>query len=114
QLLADLGADVIKIENPDGGDDTRHWGPPFVTGRNGENLSAAYFHSTNRGKRSVTIDLKTEAGRRKAAELIRGADVLIENYKHGGLKKFGLDYESLAQLHPQLIYCSITGFGHSG
>lgn len=114
QLLADLGADVIKIENPDGGDDTRHWGPPFVTGRNGKNLSAAYFHSTNRGKRSVTIDLKTEAGRRKAAELIRGADVLIENYKHGGLKKFGLDYESLAQLHPQLIYCSITGFGHSG
>jgi crotonobetainyl-CoA:carnitine CoA-transferase CaiB-like acyl-CoA transferase len=114
QMLADLGADVIKIENPDGGDDTRAWGPPFVMGKDGENLSAAYYHSTNRGKRSITVDLKTEEGRDVVHRLIATADVVIENFKVGGLVKYGLDYQSLAQKHPKLVYCSITGFGQNG
>ncbi|MXN43954.1 CoA transferase [Shinella kummerowiae] len=114
QMLADLGADVIKIENPDGGDDTRAWGPPFVTGKDGENLSAAYYHSTNRGKRSIAVDLKTEEGRDVVHRLIATADVVIENFKVGGLVKYGLDYRSLAQKHPKLVYCSITGFGQDG
>ncbi|MGQ3209821.1 MAG: CaiB/BaiF CoA transferase family protein [Shinella sp.] len=114
QMLADLGADVIKIENPDGGDDTRAWGPPFVMGKDGENLSAAYYHSTNRGKRSIAVDLKTEEGRDTVHRLIATADVVIENFKVGGLVKYGLDYQSLAQKHPKLIYCSITGFGQDG
>ncbi|MBO6538468.1 MAG: CoA transferase [Rhizobiaceae bacterium] len=114
QLLADLGADVIKIENPDGGDDTRKWGPPFVEGADGENLSAAYYHSTNRGKRSVAIDFSRPEGAEQLKRIIASADVLIENFKFGGLKKYGLDYESLKPLNPRLVYCSITGFGHSG
>ncbi|AOF92165.1 CaiB/BaiF CoA-transferase family protein [Sinorhizobium sp. RAC02] len=114
QMLADLGADVIKIENPDGGDDTRAWGPPFVMGKDGANLSAAYYHSTNRGKRSIAVDLKTEEGRDTVHRLIATADVVIENFKVGGLVKYGLDYQSLAQKHPKLIYCSITGFGQDG
>lgn len=114
QLLADLGADVIKVENPDGGDDTRKWGPPFVTGHDGENLSAAYYHSTNRGKRSVAIDFSQPEGADTLRRLIATADVLIENFKLGGLKKYGLDYESLKTLNPRLVYCSITGFGQSG
>jgi crotonobetainyl-CoA:carnitine CoA-transferase CaiB-like acyl-CoA transferase len=114
QMLADLGADVIKIENPDGGDDTRAWGPPFVMGKHGENLSAAYYHSTNRGKRSIAVDLKTEEGRDTVHRLIATADVVIENFKVGGLVKYGLDYQSLAQKHPKLVYCSITGFGQDG
>ncbi|MBO6727484.1 MAG: CoA transferase [Rhizobiaceae bacterium] len=114
QLLADLGADVIKIENPDGGDDTRKWGPPFVEGADGENLSAAYYHSTNRGKRSVAIDFSKPEGAEQLKRIIASADVLIENFKFGGLKKYGLDYESLKPLNPRLVYCSITGFGHSG
>ena len=114
QLLADLGADVIKIENPDGGDDTRKWGPPFVTGKDGENLSAAYYHSTNRGKRSIAIDFSMPEGAETVRELVRTADVLIENFKLGGLKKYGLDYESLSQINPRLVYCSITGFGQDG
>jgi crotonobetainyl-CoA:carnitine CoA-transferase CaiB-like acyl-CoA transferase len=114
QMLADLGADVIKIENPDGGDDTRAWGPPFVTGKDGENLSAAYYHSTNRGKRSIALDLKTEEGRETVHRLIATADVVIENFKVGGLTKYGLDYQSLAKKHPKLVYCSITGFGQDG
>ncbi|MDP9589933.1 UNVERIFIED_ORG: crotonobetainyl-CoA:carnitine CoA-transferase CaiB-like acyl-CoA transferase [Shinella zoogloeoides] len=114
QMLADLGADVIKIENPDGGDDTRAWGPPFVTGKDGENLSAAYYHSTNRGKRSIAVDLKTEQGRDTVHRLIATADVVIENFKVGGLVKYGLDHASLAKRHPKLIYCSITGFGQDG
>jgi crotonobetainyl-CoA:carnitine CoA-transferase CaiB-like acyl-CoA transferase len=114
QMLADLGADVIKIENPDGGDDTRAWGPPFVMGRDGENLSAAYYHSTNRGKRSIAVDLKTEEGRDTVHRLIATADVVIENFKVGGLVKYGLDYRSLAEKHPKLVYCSITGFGQDG
>ena len=114
QLLADLGADVIKVENPDGGDDTRGWGPPFVKGQNGENLSAAYYHATNRGKRSVAIDFRTPEGVSRLKKLIASADVLIENFKVGGLKKYGLDYASLKAENPRLVYCSITGFGQDG
>ena len=114
QLLADLGADVIKIENPDGGDDTRKWGPPFVTGADGENLSAAYYHSCNRGKRSIALDFTTPDGAATLRRLIEGADVLIENFKVGGLKKYGFDYDSVRKLNPRLVYCSITGFGQTG
>lgn len=114
QMLADLGADVIKVENPDGGDDTRHWGPPFVQGADGENLSAAYYHSANRGKRSITADLKSEEGQSLVRRLVATADVLIENFKLGGLVKYGLDYESLKAINPRLVYCSITGFGQTG
>jgi crotonobetainyl-CoA:carnitine CoA-transferase CaiB-like acyl-CoA transferase len=114
QLLADLGADVIKIENPNGGDDTRSWGPPFVQGKGGENLSAAYYHSTNRGKRSVALDFSTPEGAETLKELIATADVVIENFKVGGLKKYGLDYDSVKALNPRLVYCSITGFGQTG
>ncbi|TDW31779.1 crotonobetainyl-CoA:carnitine CoA-transferase CaiB-like acyl-CoA transferase [Rhizobium azibense] len=114
QMLADLGADVIKVENPDGGDDTRQWGPPFVEGGDGENLSAAYYHCANRNKRSVTADLKTEEGQSLVRRLAATADVLIENFKLGGLVKYGLDYESLRKVNPKLVYCSITGFGQSG
>jgi len=114
QLLADLGADVIKVESPDGGDDTRKWGPPFVTGEDGENLSAAYYHACNRGKRSVAIDFSTPEGAETVRRLVATADVLIENFKLGGLKKYGLDYASLKALNPKLVYCSITGFGQSG
>ena len=114
QLLADLGADVIKVENPDGGDDTRKWGPPFVMGKDGENLSAAYYHSCNRGKRSVAIDFSTPEGADTVRKLVATADVLIENFKLGGLKKYGLDYDSLSKINPRLVYCSITGFGQDG
>ncbi|PWK72745.1 CaiB/BaiF CoA-transferase family protein [Aminobacter sp. AP02] len=114
QLLADLGADVIKVENPDGGDDTRKWGPPFVTGHDGENLSAAYYHSCNRGKRSIALDFSTPEGAEIVRKLVADADVLIENFKLGGLKKYGLDYESLKKINPKLVYCSITGFGQGG
>ena len=114
QIMADLGADVIKIEHPEGGDDTRHWGPPFVTGKNGENLSAAYYHATNRGKRSVALDIKSADGQAALRQLVRSADVLVENFKTGGLAKYGLDYESLAKENPALVYCSITGFGQDG
>ena len=114
QMLADMGADVIKVESPDGGDDTRAWGPPFVESTDGDNLSAAYYHSTNRGKRSITVDLKTEEGRQTVRRLVKTADVLIENFKRGGLEKYGLDYQSLRALNPKLIYCSITGFGQTG
>lgn len=114
QLLADLGADVIKVEHPNGGDDTRKWGPPFVKGIDGENLSAAYYHSTNRGKRSIAVNLKTEEGQQTLRDLANGADVLIENFKLGGLKKYGLDYESIRKVNPKIVYCSITGFGQTG
>ena len=114
QMLADLGADVVKVENPEGGDDTRKWGPPFVTGVDGENLSAAYYHSCNRGKRSAAIDFSTPEGAEAVRRLATGADVLIENFKLGGLKKYGLDYESLRAVNPRLVYCSITGFGQTG
>jgi crotonobetainyl-CoA:carnitine CoA-transferase CaiB-like acyl-CoA transferase len=114
QMLADLGADVIKVENPDGGDDTRKWGPPFVEGKEGENLSAAYYHACNRGKRSIAIDFSTPEGADKVRRLAANADVLIENFKLGGLRKYGLDYESLSKVNPRLVYCSITGFGQDG
>jgi crotonobetainyl-CoA:carnitine CoA-transferase CaiB-like acyl-CoA transferase len=114
QMLADMGADVIKVENPDGGDDTRAWGPPFVESVDGTNLSAAYYHSTNRGKRSIAVDLKTAEGQEVVRRLAETADVLIENFKVGGLVKYGLDYETLKKINPKLIYCSITGFGQDG
>ncbi|MBZ9965241.1 CaiB/BaiF CoA transferase family protein [Mesorhizobium sp. BR1-1-2] len=114
QLLADLGADVIKVESPDGGDDTRKWGPPFVMGKDGENLSAAYYHSCNRGKRSIAIDFSTPEGAETVRRLVATSDVLIENFKLGGLKKYGLDHDSLRKINPRLVYCSITGFGQDG
>jgi crotonobetainyl-CoA:carnitine CoA-transferase CaiB-like acyl-CoA transferase len=114
QLLADLGAEVIKIERPGGGDDTRHWGPPFVTSAQGEELGAAYYHSTNRGKRSLAVDISTPSGQAIVRQLASGADVVIENYKVGGLTKYGLDHAALAKLNPRLITCSITGFGQTG
>jgi crotonobetainyl-CoA:carnitine CoA-transferase CaiB-like acyl-CoA transferase len=114
QLLADLGADVVKVERPEAGDDTRAWGPPFVEGKDGENLSAAYFHSCNRGKRSITADFETEEGQALVRRLARHADVLVENFKVGGLVKYGLDHESLRAENPRLVYCSISGFGQDG
>ncbi len=115
QTLADLGADVIKVEAPEG-DDTRRWGPPFID-RDGDGetgRSAAYFHATNRGKRSVICDFRTPEGQETVRRLVADADVLIENFKVGGLAKYGLDYESLRKVNPRLIYCSITGFGQTG
>jgi crotonobetainyl-CoA:carnitine CoA-transferase CaiB-like acyl-CoA transferase len=114
QLLADLGAEVIKVERPGAGDDTRAWGPPFVRGQNGETLDSAYYHATNRGKRSVVADFETEEGQSLVRALAREADVLIENFKLGGLKPFALDYDSLQAINPRLVYCSITGFGQTG
>lgn len=114
QTLADLGADVIKVENPDGGDDTRSWGPPFLKGANGEDLDAAYYHGVNRNKRSVVADLKTAEGQGFVRRLAAQSDILIENFKSGGLAKYGLDFDSLKANNPKLIYCSITGFGHTG
>ena len=111
QMLADLGAEVVKVESPQG-DDTRTWGPPFIE-RDGDR-SAAYFYSCNRGKTSVVADFNTEQGRRTIRELIADADILVENFKKGGLKKYGLDYASLSALNPRLVYCSITGFGQDG
>ncbi|WP_421906351.1 CaiB/BaiF CoA transferase family protein [Mameliella sp.] len=111
QTLADLGAEVIKIEAPKG-DDTRNWGPPFIE-RDGD-TSAAYFHSCNRGKRSEVVDLTSPEGQARMRELVAGADILIENFKVGGLAKYGMDYASLARVNPRLIYCSITGFGQDG
>ena len=114
QTLADLGADVVKIERPGAGDDTRAWGPPFLEGVDGEKLDSAYFHSCNRGKRSLAIDFEQPEGREIVRKMVADADVVIENFKTGGLAKYGLDYESLRTVNPRLIYCSITGFGHDG
>ncbi|MBO9697167.1 MAG: CoA transferase [Sphingopyxis sp.] len=114
QLLADLGAEVIKVERPGGGDDTREWGPPFVTGAAGENLGAAYYHSCNRGKRSVAIDIARAEGQAAVRALLADADVVIENYKVGGLVKYGLDPARLRADFPRLVICSITGFGQTG
>ena len=111
QTLADLGAEVIKVEAPEG-DDTRRWGPPFIT-RDGD-TSAAYFYAANRGKKSVIVDFRTSEGQETVRRLVADADVVIENFKLGGLAKYGLDYESLAAVNPGLIYCSITGFGQTG
>jgi len=114
QILADLGADVVKVERKGTGDDTRGWGPPFVEAADGHHLDAAYFHATNRGKRSIELDFESEDGRRIVKKLAARSDVLIENFKVGGLAKFGLDYASLSKDNPRLIYCSITGFGQTG
>lgn len=113
QTLADLGADVVKIEAP-GGDDTRRWGPPFIALADGGVGDAAYFHACNRGKRSVVVDLRVAAEVDRLRALIAQADVLIENFKVGGLAKYGLDFPSLHALNPRLIYCSVTGFGQDG
>ena len=115
QNLADLGADVIKVERPGSGDDTRGWGPPYLKDQHGEDTSeAAYYLSANRNKRSLALDFTTDAGREVVLALAARADIVVENYKVGGLKKYGLDYASLKQINPRLIYCSITGFGQTG
>jgi len=115
QLLADLGATVIKVERPGAGDDTRAWGPPYLKDAEGRDTTeAAYYLACNRGKRSVAIDFTTPDGQRLVRELARSADVLVENYKVGGLAKAGLDYASIAAINPRLVYCSITGFGQRG
>ena len=112
QVLADLGASVVKVESLNG-DDTRRWGPPSIDNADGSR-DAAYFHSTNRGKRSIAVDLSRPEGAAIVRQLAAGADVLIENFKVGSLKKFGLDFDGLHRLNPRLVYCSITGFGQSG
>ncbi len=115
QVLADLGADVVKVERKGAGDDTRGWGPPFVEAENSnEHLGAAYFHSANRGKRSIELDFESEEGRRIVKKLAARSDVVVENFKVGGLAKFGLDHKSLRKDNPRLIYCSVTGFGQDG
>ncbi len=114
QMLADFGAEVIKIEKPGDGDDTRGWGPPFVKNGDGTQGDAAYFQAANRGKWSVEIDMAKPEGQTLIRELAAKSDVVIENFKVGGLKKYGLDYDSLKALNPRLIYCSITGFGQNG
>ncbi|ANB74598.1 CoA-transferase [Paraburkholderia phytofirmans OLGA172] len=115
QLLGDLGADVVKVERPGAGDDTRAWGPPWLPDGKGEPTDeSAYFLSANRNKRSITIDLSKPEGQQLVKQLAANADILIENFKVGGLQQYGLDYNSLAALNPRLIYCSITGFGQTG
>lgn len=112
QVLADLGAEVVKVESP-AGDDTRHWGPPFIANADGTQ-DAAYFHVANRGKTSQVLDFSTPEGQATVRELAVGVDVVIENFKVGGLAKYGLDYGALSMLNPRLVYCSITGFGQTG
>jgi crotonobetainyl-CoA:carnitine CoA-transferase CaiB-like acyl-CoA transferase len=115
QLLADLGAEVVKIEKPGCGDDTRSWGPPWLPDGNGEpSREAAYYLCTNRNKQSLTVDITRPEGQAIVRELVAGADVLLENFKVGGLKAYGLDYASLKAINPKLVYCSITGFGQDG
>ena len=115
QMLGDLGADVIKVENPQGGDDTRHWGPPYMDGADGGSTEeSAYFMCANRNKRSVCVDMKSAQGQARLRELAQDCDVLIENFKVGGAARYGLDYASLSALNPRLVYCSITGFGQTG
>jgi glutaryl-CoA transferase len=114
QVLADLGAEVIKVERPGEGDDTRGWGPPFITNADGSRGDAAYYLSANRGKKSVAIDMARPEGQDLIRALARQSDIVLENFKVGGLKKYGLDYDSVKPLNPKLIYCSITGFGQDG
>ena len=115
QTLADFGADVIKVERPGAGDDTRHWGPPYLKDADGaDTAEAAYYLAANRNKRSVTIDIATPEGQQIVRELAAQSDVVLENYKVGQLKKYGLDYESLRAVKPDLVYCSVTGFGQTG
>ena len=113
QILADMGADVVKVESPEG-DDTRQWGPPFIPAADGGHLDSAYYHSANRGKRSVIADFTTPEGQGLVKKLAVRADIIIENFKAGGLRKYGLDYASLKAASPAMIYCSITGFGQDG
>ena len=114
QLFADLGADVVKVENPDGGDDTRRWGPPFTSKADGGRGDAAYFSACNRNKRSITVDFASVAGADLLRDLAKTADIIVENFRPGGLQKYGLDYASIAAINPGIIYCSITGFGQTG
>ena len=115
QILADLGAEVIKVERPGSGDDTRHWGPPYIKGADGnDSREAAYFQCANRNKQSLTLDFTQAEGQRLVRELAAQCDVVLENFKVGGLAAYGLDYESLKAVNPRLIYCSITGFGQDG
>jgi len=115
QMLADLGADVVKVERPGAGDDTRHWGPPFLKDAQGNDTNqASYFTACNRNKRSVTIDMATPEGQALIRQMAQQADVVVENFKVGGLRQYGLDHESLRALNPRLIYCSVTGFGQDG
>ncbi|APU32573.1 CoA-transferase [Ectopseudomonas alcaliphila JAB1] len=115
QIFGDLGAEVIKVERPGSGDDTRHWGPPYIKDAEGnDSREAAYFQSANRNKQSLTLDFTQPEGQRLVRELVAQCDVLLENFKVGGLAAYGLDYESLKAINPRLIYCSITGFGQSG
>ncbi|MCA8493090.1 CaiB/BaiF CoA transferase family protein [Burkholderia arboris] len=115
QTLADFGADVIKVERPGAGDDTRHWGPPYLKDADGaDTAEAAYYLAANRNKRSVTIDIATPEGQQIVRELAAQSDVVLENYKVGQLKKYGLDYDSLRAVKPDLVYCSVTGFGQTG
>ncbi len=115
QQLADMGAEVIKIEKPDGGDDTRGWGPPFLKDNAGNpTREAAYYLCTNRGKHSVCVDMATPEGQAILHELVKSCDVVVENFKVGGLAKYNLDYDSLSKIKPDLVYCSITGFGQNG
>tara|TARA_R110002124_G_scaffold268253_1_gene435834 strand:- start:22949 stop:24163 length:1215 start_codon:yes stop_codon:yes gene_type:complete len=115
QMLADMGAEVIKVERPKTGDDTRHWGPPFIkAAKNQQPAQAAYYHCANRNKQSIAIDITQPEGQQVIKDMIAKADVLIENYKVGGLEKYGLSYQQVKLLNPELIYCSITGFGQQG
>ncbi|ARP82550.1 CoA transferase [Bordetella genomosp. 8] len=115
QILADLGADVIKVERPGRGDDTRSWGPPFLKDASGDDTAdGAYFVATNRGKRSITLDLQTPEGQDLVKALCADVDVVLENYKVGTLARLGLDYEALSRINPRLVYCSVTGFGQTG
>jgi crotonobetainyl-CoA:carnitine CoA-transferase CaiB-like acyl-CoA transferase len=114
QLLADLGAEVIKIERPGGGDDTRGWGPPFVRAAHDADLFSAYYLAANRGKKSVAVDLSSNEGREIVASLARSCDIVVENFSVGVAKRLGLDCETLSAINPRLIYCSITGFGQTG
>lgn len=115
QMLADLGADVIKVERPVAGDDTRHWGPPFLKDDAGNDTrEASYFTACNRNKRSITVDMAHPEGQALLRRMAQEADVVVENFKVGGLKQYGLDYDSLKAINPRLIYCSITGFGQQG
>lgn len=115
QVLADYGAEIWKIERPEKGDDTRHWGPPYIKDSNGnDSEQSAYFICANRGKKSIALDITSEEGQQALYELVVEADILVENYKVGGLDKYGLDYQSISKIKPDIIYCSITGFGQTG
>ncbi len=115
QIFADMGAEVLKVERPGEGDDTRSWGPPWLKDRDGNDTTdSAYYLCANRGKKSITLDITTPEGQQRVRELAMESDVLVENYKVGGLAKYGLDYASLSALNPRLVYCSITGFGQTG